>query len=68
MENLSSLPQQRKKLNLIFDAIISHPQLPEAEFDQAMQEWIISNEKLEVKEEQNAMIVKNKFCNVCYVQ
>lgn len=51
MQTKLTLHQQRKRLNHIFDSIISHPNLSETKFDKAMQEWVVANKKLEAKEE-----------------
>ncbi len=46
-----SLHEQRKKLNHLFDLLINNRTLPEKDFDNAMQQWIYANKKLETKEE-----------------
>lgn len=61
MKTELTLLEQRKKLNQIFDAIISHPNLSEQEFDKAMQEWISANKKLEAKEEPCNLVKDNVY-------
>lgn len=56
-----TLHQQRKRLNQIFDAIISNPHLSEKEYDRAMQEWISANQRLEAKEERRELEFKGMY-------
>lgn len=56
-----TLHEQRKRLNQIFDAIISNPHLSEKEYDSAMQEWIVANQKLEAKEELKELEFKGMY-------
>ncbi|MGY6647341.1 hypothetical protein [Wenyingzhuangia sp. IMCC45574] len=56
-----TLHEQRKRLNQIFDAIISNPHLSEKEYDSAMQDWISANQKLEAKEEKREQEFKGMY-------
>ncbi|MGY5353680.1 hypothetical protein [Wenyingzhuangia sp. IMCC45467] len=60
MKNTTSLHEQRKKLNTIFNIIIKRKDLPENEFDHLMRLWILENEKLEEKEQMFEMIFLQK--------